>query len=252
VAAGDAEVVRVSDGTFASPHAEGVSGQERLLRWAHRSLRPRRRKLGDPDSARCKFFTLARENVRRRTVGDRSPACGENNNSVDDIAPHRHTMLNNHNCCAGGFGNPDDSIPNFGNPLRIEIRGWLVKHDEPGLHCEDAGEREPLLLPTRKRTRVSVKSDVESDLFEAVTNAPPDFIARHPKIFATESDVVTDALQDHLTIGVLDYESGATTVCCRIFAVDKEGAFSFALIVANHAGKGMEERRLSRARFTEE
>jgi hypothetical protein len=121
--------------------AQLLSAQQRLLHTAHSPLRSRRRKLRNPHTAGSQFFALTGEHLRGRPVGYDSPAGGENDHTVDNIAPHGNAMLDNHNRCTSGFSDTDDGIPNVGDALRVEVCGWLVKHNEARPHREYSRER---------------------------------------------------------------------------------------------------------------
>jgi hypothetical protein len=77
-------------------------------------------------------------------------------------------------------------------------------------------------LAARKRAGVSVKSDIEADLREAVAHAHPDFVTRNAKVLAPEGNIVADTFQDDLAIGILDHEARATALCCRMRTINEQ------------------------------
>jgi len=61
-----------------------------------------------------------------------------------------------------------------------------------------------------------VERQVEPDRVERVGDATPGLVARHAEVLAAERDVVADAREDHLRVGILQHETGAAARVGRL------------------------------------
>ncbi|GEP28209.1 hypothetical protein CLE01_28070 [Cryobacterium levicorallinum] len=95
--------------------------------------------------------------------------------------------------------------------------------------------------------------DVEADHLEGILYAPPNFPTRHADIFATEGDIIADASENYLRVGVLEDQADLTLGVARLGAVHAQSTALLALFVAaEHASQRVQQRRFSRTGCTEQ
>ncbi|GIU56530.1 hypothetical protein NicSoilC12_22790 [Arthrobacter sp. NicSoilC12] len=145
----------------------------------------------------------------------------------------------------------------------VEVGGRLVEQQQPWPHGEDPGEREPLLLSAGEgRRRVVQRQLSQPDVVEGLAHARPDLRRRDGEVLRPEGDVVAEAGEHHLRFRVLLHQPGAAALRPWRGAVDQEApglvsifgvagvagpASRASRAVAQHAGQGVEQRRLAGA-----
>ena len=95
----------------------------------------------------------------------------------------------------------------------------------PGPHREDAGERQPLLLPAGERRRRVVQRQLsQPDVVERFGHAGPDLRRGNGQVFRAERDVVAEAREHHLGLRVLLHQPGTAAPGPGRGAVDQQAA----------------------------
>src|SRR5690606_10894887 len=112
---------------------------------------------------------------------------------------------------------------------------------------ERTGERETLLLPAGERLRGPIARNVETDGIQGFVHPLPDLVPGDAEVLAAERDIVADAREDHLRIGVLQHETGRAADVGGGAVADAQLAGVLALLLAaEHPGETVQQRRLAR------
>jgi hypothetical protein len=79
--------------------------------------------------------------------------------------------------------------------------------------------------------------NVESDEFTGLSYSFPDFFARNPKIFTTESNVIADTFQDDLVFGILQHETNLTSGLGWRLAINEHTSVLSSLVLTEDTCK---------------
>ena len=200
-----------------------LGGEQRLARRARRRRRERRRDAGNPHAAGGELGApgaSTASGVPSATIPDAASAGAPSTmHPVHERQPHVEAVLDDDERRAGGLERAPHGVAHLGDARRVEVGGRLVEQDHARPHREHAGEREPLLLPTREGRGRPVERHVEPDRVERLPHPRPDLLARDAEVLAAERDVVADAGEDRLAVGILQHHARATAHARRGLAV---------------------------------
>ena len=212
----------------------------------------RRRDAGHPDAAAASAAPGARapRRARRRRA---SALRREHDHPVDEPRHTAHAVLDHDERRAGRVEHARHRIPHLDDPVGVEVRGRLVEQQHAGTHRERAREREALLLAARQRRVGAIERHVEPDRVERVAHARPDLVARDAEVLAAERDIVADARQHDLGVGILQHEPDAAPDAAAAPPVDRQRARALALVVAaEHSRERAQQRGLAGAGCAEQ
>ena len=233
-----------------SAHArdgEAAPVQQHLSRGVGRGGRQRGRDARNPDPRRCELRSAGAEHGVRRAVGD-DAVRAEDDHAVHERQPDVDPVLHDDEGGARGVEHASDRVADLRDARGVEVRGRFVEEQESRSHRERAGERQALLLPAGERLGRAVQGHVQTHGIQGVMHPRPDLLARDAEVLAPERDVIAHPREDHLRVGVLKDETGATARRDRRLSVDEQLTTGFALLIsAENSRKSMEERRLARA-----
>ena len=191
------------------------------------------------------------EDPTRSALGEDSlPA--EHDHPIDEIEPQPHAVFDDeHGRLSLGL-HGKDGITDAGRGRRIDIGRRLVEDDDLRRHRMDAGQSQTLLLPAGQRRTRMLGGQVESHGTQRRGNPSLDGLGGQTEVLHPEGDIVADAGEDHLRIGILQDQSGAASARIRSLAADEELTAGLAGLLGQDAGDGMEQSRLAGPRGAEE
>ena len=173
--------------------------------------------------------------------------------AVDDGQPDLGAVLDDDEGGAGLRRDVGDGVAHLAHADGVEVGRRLVEQDEAGVHGDDAGEGEALLLAARELRGVVTERRGEADPGEGPGDAPPDVGARNAQVLHAERHVVADPRQDHLRVGVLQDHADAVAPAVGAGAVDQEAAVLVAVLAAaEHAGQAVQQGGLAGTRRAEQ
>ncbi|SII20849.1 Uncharacterised protein [Mycobacteroides abscessus subsp. abscessus] len=161
------------------------------------------------------------EDRGRRSLRD-DPTAAEDDDGVDVVRPQAHPVLDDDHRRRGGRLDREHRVPDRGRRGGVDVRRRFVEDDDLGCHRVDAGECEALLLAPGECGRGVVEGQVEAERCQGGGDALVDDFGAHPDVLHSEGDVVADAGEDHLRIGVLEDEPGHTSARIRWGVTDHE------------------------------
>ncbi|CNJ06943.1 Uncharacterised protein [Mycobacterium tuberculosis] len=181
-------------------------------------------------------------------VGD-GAAFAEHDNAVHVRRPDAHAVFHDEQGRAGRLRSGEDAVTHLLHTGGVEVGGGLVEDHGAGVHREDARQAEALLLSAGQCAAGVVEGQVvESYGGEGFGDAAPDFFAGYAQVFGAERYVVADGCHDDRGLGVLLHHARGAACFGRGLPVDGDGAAGgFAVIIVEHTGDGVQERRFTGA-----
>ena len=148
-----------------------------------------------------------------------------------------------------GLRGSEDAVAHLLHAGGVEVGGGFVEDHGAGVHREDARQAEALLLSAGQRAAGVVEGKVvEPYCGEGFGDAAPDFFAGYAQVFGAERYVVADGCHDDGGFGVLLHHARGAACLGGFFAVDGDGAAGgFAVVIVEHTGDGVQERRFAGA-----
>ena len=181
-------------------------------------------------------------------VGD-GAAFAEHDNAVHVRRPDAHAVFHDEQGRAGRLRGGKNTVAHLLHAVRVEVGGGFVENHGAGVHREDARQAEALLLTTGQRAAGVIEGQVvEPYGGEGFGDAAPDFFAGYAQVFGAERDVVADGCHDDGRFGVLLHHACGAACFGGCLPVKGDGAAGgFAVVIVEHTGDGVQERRFAGA-----
>ena len=142
--------------------------------------------------------------------------------------------------------------------LGVELGGRLVQEQQRGPDGKDGRETDTLQLAGRERLGTALCEPRDAGIGERAVDAGPDLCRRRAEVLEPERDLVLDAAEDDLVLGVLEERRDLVGEIGRAEAAgvasgDLDPALEAAAVeVRDEPGQRAQKRRLAGARGAEE
>ena len=213
------------------------------------ALRCTRHVVGYPHACVDEFLAgFGEYGVGCAVVGD-GAAFAEHDNAVHVRRPDAHAVFYDEQGCTGRLRSGEDAVAYFLHAGGVEVGGGFVENHGAGVHREDARQAEALFLSAGQCAAGVVEGQVVKPYGgEGFGDTAPDFFAGYAQVFGAERDVVADGCHDDGRFGVLLHHACGAARFGGGLPVDGDGAAGgFAVVIVEHTGDGVQERRFAGA-----
>ena len=213
------------------------------------ALRCTRHVVGYPHACVDEFLAgFGEYGVGCAVVGD-GAAFAEHDNAVHVRCPDAHAVFHDEQGRAGRLRGGEDAVTYFLHAGGVEVGGGFVEDHGARVHRENARQAEALLLSAGQCAAGVVEGQVvESYCGDGFGDAAPDFFAGYAQVFGAEGYVVADGCHDDGGFGVLLHHACGAARFGGGLPVDGDGAAGgFAVVIVEHTGDGVQERRFAGA-----
>ena len=157
-----------------------------------------------PHAHRVQFLGAVAQHRVHRAVGDETAVLVEHDDAVDEADRGVEVVLDEQDRAVAVRHELGERGVDLLDPLRVEVRGRLVEHEQRRAHRERARDRQPLPSAAGQAVGVLGAALPQADAAQRGLGAREHLGHRHPEVLRPERDFVEQRAGDQLRVGVLE------------------------------------------------